>query len=307
MPSPSQMRVVDPILSSVAQGYIHPEHVGSNLFPRVSVRKSGGQILEFGKESFKLYSTRRAPGSATRRIHFGFLGKSFALTDDSLEVTVPREYLRETEDLPNVDLAKRAVDLGMKNASLQLEYEQSLLATSSANYDANHKIALAGADKWSDDACNPGVSVDNGKEAVRSSIGIYPNTLLLSAAAYKAAKNNPNVVERFKYTGRDSITPQMLAALWDLEKVVVGKGVIFDDAGASSDIWGNNAILAYVPSAPSSHEEPSFGYTYTMEGHPLVEKPYYDNNTKSWMYPTTYERAPVLSGILSGYLIQNPA
>lgn len=302
----AQVRVVDPILSNVAQGYRHVEHVASTLFPPVPVQKAGGQILEFGKESFKLYNARRAPGAGTKRVQFGYLGRPFALVQDSLEGVLPREYLRDSGQLPGVNLDSRTVNGVMRSLQLTLENDCATLATNAGNYDSDHKIALAGNSKWSDGSAKPADDIETGKEAIRQSVGIYPNTLLLSARAFKAMKGNPNVVERFKYTSRDSITPEMLANLLDLERVVVGKAVAFDDAGAAIDIWGNNAILAYVPAAPSGMEDPSFGYTYVMEGHPLVEKPYYDNNSKSWVYPVTYERAPVLTGILSGYLIQTP-
>ena len=44
-----------------------------------------------------------------------------------------------------------------------------------------------------------------------------------------------------------------------------------------------------------------------MRGHPLVETPYWDGNTKSWIYGVSYERAPVLAGMSAGYLISSPA
>ncbi len=305
--SPNEVRVIDPVLTEIAQGYRHAEHVGQVLFPQVPVQLSGGQVLEFGRESFKLYQVRRAPGAATKRIQFGFLGKSFALVQDSLEAQVPREYQRDASRAPGVDLAQRSVSGALRALSLTLEYDQAALATNASNYDSNHKVALSGTDKWSDGSSNPSSDIDTGREAVRSSIGIYPNTLLLSAQAFSVIKSHPQIVDRFKYTSRESVTPEMLAALWDLQKVVVGKAVAFNDAGADIDIWGNNAILTYTPMQPSGMEDPSFGYTYTMQGHPLVEKPYYENNAKSWIYPVTFERVPVLTGILSGYLIQNPA
>lgn len=304
--SPAQVRVVDPILTNVAQGYRQVEMVAATLFPSVPVQKSGGQILEFGKDSFKLYNARRAPGAGTKRVQFGYLGRPFALVQDSLEGILPREYLRDSGQLPGVNLDSRTVNSTMRSLLLTLENDCAAIATNASNYDSDHKVALSGNDKWSDGTAEPNDNIEAGKEAIRQSVGIYPNTLLLSARAFKVAKANPNVVERFKYTSRDSITAEMLANLWDLDRVVVGKAVAFDDAGTTIDIWGNNAILAYVPPAPSGMEDPSYGYTYTMEGHPLVEKPYYDNNSKSWIYPVTYERAPVLTGILSGYLIQNP-
>ena len=79
------------------------------------------------------------------------------------------------------------------------------------------------------------------------------------------------------------------------------------DDDTFSDIWGNNAVLAYVaPEGMAAVPTPSYGYTYTMEGHPLVEQPYWENGSKSWIYGTTMERSPVLTGMAAGYLFQNP-
>lgn len=302
----SGARVIDPILTTVVQGYKNAELVGHNLFPAVPVQVSGGQVIEFGRESFRLYNSKRAPGGATKRMQFGYLGKPFALLQDSLEAVVPREHMRDASRVPGIDLGSRAVNLTMKAMQLALENDQAALATNAANYDANHKVALAGAAKWSAATGDPHADVDAGREAVRASTGVYPNVLMLSALAFKACRNNPNVKANFQYTTHESLTEAMLANYFSVDKVIVGKAITFSDANAATDVWGNNAILAYVPGSPSGMEEPSFGYTYTMEGNPAVEPAYYDNNSKSWIYGVNYERAPVLSGITSGYLIQNP-
>ena len=63
--SPSQVRIINPILSTVALGYRQPGLVGEVLFPRVPVDIRGGQILQFGKEDFKVYNLRRSPGATT--------------------------------------------------------------------------------------------------------------------------------------------------------------------------------------------------------------------------------------------------
>jgi len=297
-------RIINPILSTYVQGYQQADLVGDTLFPRVPVEISGGQILEFGKESFKLYSARRAPGAGTKRISFGYLGKPFSLLNDSLEAPVPREFLRDAKVMPGIDLGQRAVSLVMRSLLLGLEVAQATLATDAAQYDANHKVTLAGTSKWSDPASDPIAQMDTYKEAIRSTVGIRPNTLLLSAQAFSAAKTNAKIRAQFQYTNPDSITLEMLKRVFDVQKIVVGEAITSDDAGVISDVWGNNAVLAYVPDSPSGMEQPSYGYTYTMQGHPLVEEPYYDNNAKSWIYGVSFERAPVLSGITSGYLIQ---
>ena len=304
--SNAAVRVVDPILTNVAQGYRQPDFVGSLLFPPVPVMVSGGQIIEFDKASFRKYNARRTPGSATRRIEFGYAGKPYALVQDSLEGKVPFEHMRDASRVPGIDLGSRAVNGVMKVVKLGLEADQAAIAINAANYDNNHKVTLAGATKWSAGTGTPSVDIGNAREAIRASIGMYPNLVLLSAVAFNAAINNPNIIDRFKYTGRDSITAEMLAQLWNVQKVVVGAAVSFSDADVAADVWGNNAVVAYTNLGSQSQEEPSYGYTYTMEGNPFAEQPYQDRNAKSWIYPVTYERAPVLSGITAGYLIAAP-
>ena len=65
-------RVIDPVLSEIAQGYRNAEAVGLNLFPVVPVAQRGGKIISFSKEDFALYDTQRAPGANTKRISGGW-------------------------------------------------------------------------------------------------------------------------------------------------------------------------------------------------------------------------------------------
>jgi len=310
--SVAQGRVINPILSNVAQGYTNMDLVGSALFPRVPVAVSGGQIIEFDRDAFRLVNARRAPGASAKRIPLGYSGKSFALVQDSLEVPVARELLRDAQLVPNIDLASRAVGVIMENLMMSLENDQAVLATTAANYGAGNKLVLSGTTKWSTTTGVPLTDVDTAREAIRQACGVYPNVMVMSALAFNACKNNPNVVARFQYNGAagtdaSQITPTMLAGLFNIKKIVIGAAVTWNDANVAADIWGNNVVIAYVPETNLAMERPSFGYTYTMDGNPLVEEPYYDNSQKSWIYGVNYERVPVLSGISSGYLIQTPA
>jgi hypothetical protein len=305
--SDAGVRVVDPILTNIAQGYRNMDLVGETLFPAVPVLTTGGQIIEFGKEAFYKYNLRRVPGGAVRRVQFGYAGKPFALLQDSIEGQIPREHMRDAAQVPGINLGTRAVMTAMKIVKTSLESDQAGLATNAANYGAGNKTTLAGATKWSASTGVPTANIDTAREAIRASVGVYPNVVLLSAVAFAAARNNPNITARFQYTTAQSITADMLANLWNVQKVVVGGGLTMTDAGVASDIWGNFAIVAYTNLGSQNAEEPSFGYTYTLEGNPLVEQTYWDPSTKSWVYPINYERVPVLSGIAAGYLFTNPS
>ena len=306
MMNSSQVRVADPVLSGFAQGYTPASRVGGVLFPRVPVSIGGGKIVEFGKESFRRYAARRAPGANTKTIDFGYLGKPYELVQDSLNGLVPREYLRDAKAVPGIDLGMRMVGVTMNALTLALEIEQAEIATNPGNYDSDHKSNVTGADKWTASGSKPIAQIKAGIEAVRTSIGIRPNVAIFGAQALTAFEENASVTDRFKHT-QPVISTDIIAALFRLEVVAVAEAVYADEHDNFNDVWGNNVILGYAPQKPSGQEQPSYGYTYTMNGNPLAEAPFWDGDRKSWVYGVTYERQAVLTGMAAGFLIQNPA
>jgi hypothetical protein len=306
MPNQAEQRVIDPILSRIALGYRHPEHIGQHLFPVVPVQVAGGKVIEFDKSGFRLYNTARAPGTKAKRLQFGHLGKPYAVENHALDAVVPREHQREAGAVPGIDLATRAVNLVLKSGSLVLENQHATLATDVANYDANHQVTLAGTDQWNDYAnSNPIADVKAGREAIRSSIGMYPNVIMISAKVMSALEEHPAFVDRIKYTSSDSVDEALLARLFKIKKVVVGQAIAFDDDDTSIDLWGRDVVMAYVPEQLTGMEEPSYGYTYQMDGHPLIEVPFWDRDARSWIYGTTHERVGVHTGISAGFVIKD--
>lgn len=308
--TPGQARVVDPVLSSIAHGYKNPDvsRIGRVFFPRVPVPARGAKIIKFGKEAFRLYNTRRAPGAATKRVQYGYDAGAVALLQERLEGTVPVELMDEASVIPGVDLARGSVENVQEIFDRAEEYEQIGVLINANNYDANHKISLGAGSQWDEDAPKIGKQIRDYKEAVRASTGRYPNKLGLAPNVFNALAENPEIRERFKFTSAESLTTKMLEAYFDIQEVVVGNDVYMDanapDDADFTDMIDNAAVLAFVPSA-ARYNVPSFGYTYHLPGHPMVEAPYYDENSRSWMYPQTYERQVVHTGEGAGFLIQN--
>jgi hypothetical protein len=301
----SQARVIDPILSEAAQGYKHPDMVGMALFPAVPVAQRGGKIISFGKEDFALYNTARAPGAGTKRVQFGYTSGSYALTQHALEAVAPWEHQQEASQVAKIQLAAMAVRKTQNIMALRLEKAQADLATTAGSYAAANKTTLSGTSQWSDysGTSNPSKDIETAKDAIRAQIGKRGNTVLLSAQAFKACKQHPSIVDRIKYTGRDIVTPDLLASLWDVKRVLVGDAV-YDNGGTMTDVWGKFVVVAYTDiGTVADFGEPSYGYTYRLDGAPYVEQGYEDRNAKSDIYPVTDEVAPVLTAAISGYLI----
>jgi hypothetical protein len=306
--TPGSARVVDPILTSIAQGYQNGQMVGCCLFPVVPVDQRGGKIIQFNREDFRLYATGRAPGSNTRRVQYGYLGAPYALEQHSLEGLVPFEIMQDANAVPHIDMGRVAVIKTQNIIQLRNEKAAADIAINAANYAASNKVTLAGTSQWSDysGASDPSKDIEAAKETVRSKIGKRANTVILSPAAFAAVKVHPKILDRIKYTSREYATPELLASLWDVKMVMVGDAIYEDATGNLTDVWGKHVVVAYTELGTIADGGlPSYGYTYRLRGYPAVEVPYQDRNAKSWIYPVTDELSPVLAAPLAGFLIQN--
>ena len=304
--TPGQARVIDPILTTAAQGYKNGAFVGSALFPAVPVSARGGKIITFGKEAFRAYATGRTPGSNTKRVQLGYQGSGYSLDSHSLEGVVPFELMEEANQVPGINLGSGAVQLVQDIIAARLEFAQAALATTAGNYGASNKVTLSGTSQWSDysGTSDPTNDIETAKEAIRTQIGRRPNTVIMGAAVFAKLRNHPKILDRIKYTGRDSATAELLANLWGVQRVLVGDAVQENDSGTMVDVWGKFVVVAYTElGGLADMGRPTFGYTYQLNGYPVVENPYQDRNAKSWVYPVTDEVQPVIAGAAGGYLI----
>jgi hypothetical protein len=303
--SPSQARVIDPILTAVAQGYSNNELVGRALFPTVPVIARAGKIIRFGLQDFLLYNTMRAPGQNTRRVQFGYADADFALADHSLEGSVPIENEQEAQAVPGIDLGQGAVRSVQNIMALGVEYEQASLARDANQYAATNKLAVAAADRWTDPDSDPFEVVSDAREVVRKQIGKRPNSSVMGPSVFAALKKHPKVLDRIKYTGRDVATVELLASLFEIPNLMVGDAVYSADGKALSDVWGDDMVMAYTVAASlQDRGNPTFGYTYQLSNYPVVEEPYYDRNPKTWFYPVSDARKAYITGASAGFLIQ---
>lgn len=302
----SGARVVDPVLSEIAQGYRNADMVGMNLFPSVPVAQRGGKIISFSKEDFALYNAARAPGSNTKRIQFGYSSGSYALEQHALEAVAPWELQQEANAVAKINIAAMAVRKAQNIIALRLEKAQADLATTAGSYAAGNKTTLSGTSQWSDytGTSAPSKDIETAKEAIRSQIGRAGNTVIVSASVMAKLRQHPSIIDRIKYTGRDVVTTDLLAALWGVDRVLVGGAVYTDASGTITDVWGKFVVVAYTQlGSVADLGEPTYGYTYRLDGAPYVEPGYEDRNAKSDIYPVTDEVAPVLTAATAGYLI----
>jgi len=303
--SQNQTRTIDPVLTGHIRGMKQAQFVGQLLFPFVPVHARGGTVLEFDDSEFVRTVTRRAPGSDVAMISFGYSGKAFQLENHGIGFSVPVEHVEDAGQVLKINLSTRAAAKAMQSILLGLESAQAALAFNSAHYTAEQTVKLTGSDSWFHADSNPLHVWADMRETVRSRIGQYPNRGVMGPKVFARLKDHPVVTDRFKHTTSDSITVEMLARLLDLDKLAVGTAIARDSPdGPVSDVWGNGVSAVYAPPVVEGREEPSWGYTYRLEGYPFVEKPFFDARKRSWLISAYDASRPLITGQAAGFYVE---
>lgn len=318
MMTPAEIRLKqNPILTSMLLGMGQGTFIAEKLFPRLPQVLSSVTLAQVGDERLRKYNLKRAPGTPTKRIDIKYNGQTYTVDQASVEVPIPRELLREADESRRLNVGNyldiSQIAMVTANAILLLDYELDVaaIATNPATYAPGHVFTLGGSTKWSHVDGTPVDDIETAADLIRKKIGRRPNKLTLSADALRAVKANVQVRSYLPDSQMGAPTIAQLKQVFNVEEIEVGDAVwkAEDDVGA--DVWGNSAILAYVPRISAagtdiSLAEPAFGFTNVLEGHPFAETPYYSNDFKSWIYGATYERRPNVAYNTAAVLFQNP-
>lgn len=304
MPRYDQVRVVDPVLTTVVQGFKPPEFIGDKILPIISTDKMGGIIRRFGPDDFKLYDTRRARAAKSKRIEAneGDTVK-LALHEESLEIAID---INERSEAPNqAQLEARRARVAMNNIKTRKEKDQADAVLNPLNYTAGHVVDLAGGDMWSDYVNSDPIEViEDAKSTVRGKIGRRANTLLLGAKTFDTLKEHPKLIERIKYAVKGVLTIDLMKELFGVQEIIVGESLYADSKDVLHDIWPNIAVLSYIPPDGERGEEvPSFGYTFRKKGHP--QSGMYKEGNKLDIIEVWDVYDPMVLGPSAGFLIRN--
>jgi hypothetical protein len=297
-------RIVDELLSSVAQGYSNGEYVADQIFPEVVVTKEAGKIRHFTKELFHYHNAQRALGAHSNVLNQGNQAPiSWSLSEYDLAIPVDYREEAETTDI-NLERAK-TYELS-EMMKLRREKRVADAVQTQGNYTSNNTSAVG--TKWNASGGDPIADVNAAKVVVRGNIGREPNTLLLGYTAFQAAKNSAAVIDRVKYSQKGVITTDILKELFEVDNLIVGKAVWIDPAtGVQADVWGDNAILSYVSTAgrdQRSIRTPGFGYTLVKRGWPPIDT-YFIEGGKVKMIRYTANEELLFHGQIAGYFLRD--
>lgn len=297
------LRVQDPVLTNLAQGYHNLELVGEVLMPTVEIDKEAGKIPKFGRLAFRLPSTvRNLRGTSNRLDPEDITAIDVALEEHDVEYAI--DYREENEAI--FSLRQFALNTTQDVIALGREKEVATLALDESKYDSGNKVTLSGTSKITSKQADIFAMFDMGIRAVKRAIGRKPNVCVIAGDVWAALKEHPAVIEKLKYSQVAIVTPEVFTKLIGIDTVKIGEAV-YEESSQLKDIWSDAIVLAYV--APRSAErkgtvyEPSYGYTVRRQGGLFVDT-YKENGGKLEVIRTTDIHKPHLLGSAAGYLIK---
>ena len=303
-----EIRMVDPVLTTISQGYQNDTFVTEKLFPTVEVSKLKGKIPSFGKEAFVVRDLDRADGAASNRISQNDITMlEFTTTERDVEIAIDYLAEEEAEDYGRYEtnITKQLSD------SLQLQKEKAAadFVQDPVNYDPSLTRSILLAEAF-DDYTSPTDPIDVIKDAmssVRAKIAHMPNTMVMGEQTYRALSSHPLILDRIKHSGLGKVTVEILQDLLDIKNIYVGMAVYTTDGTTFSDVWADNIVLAYVDKSTKdkrSEFNPSFGYTFQREGRPEIDS-YYENGGKVKVIRATDNYVVQVTGKDAAFLITN--
>lgn len=268
MPQPTSSQVhVDAILTNISVAYLQQQSnfVASRVFPVVPVEKQSDKFFKYTKNDwFRDEAQRR--GDATESA-----GGGYNLTTDSYRADVYAfhkdvgDQTRANADAPiNVD--REAAEFVTSRLLLKMETEfVNSYFTSGVWATDNTPSNL-----WSNySTSDPLEDVEVAKRAILSTTGFEPNTLVLGYDVFTKLKNHPDLVDRIKYTSSNVITSDMMARMFEVDRVLVAKAVKATNneggTGAYDFTHGKHALLCYSAPSPGLLQ-PSAGYVMSWTG-----------------------------------------
>ncbi|MFH1049316.1 MAG: hypothetical protein V1779_00135 [bacterium] len=304
-----ELRMIDPVLTTIAQGYSNTGLVADFLFPHVQVSKMKGKVPVFGKDAFIVRDTDRAIRAASNRIppsDISFV--EFETVEKDIEIAL--DYLEEEEALSSQKYEQRVTKELMDILLLGKEKEAADMAQDAGNYAAGLKKVITALNAWDDYTIltvDPIADIKDGMNAVRQLIGKFPNTMLIGESSYRALMNHPAVLEKVQYSGLTKVTNDILRELTEIKDIHVGLSVYSTDGETISDVWNDNVILAYVDKNEKhnrSEFNPSYGYTFQREGKPEIDT-YYENGGKIKVIRNTDNYCIKVTSSDAAYLISD--
>ncbi len=239
--SPQGLGIVNVAMSNYSKAFKNAALMSFMLAPLVPVARRTNQYLVFDRSSQRIVDTSRSPGGRPVQLAMGYSTDNYVCNAYAAEVPIPREN-EATAALLGFQLTQSATQNVM--AAIHLGREAKVVSLLKSGI--TQSTTPSGTDLWNNAASNPIAQIEADKLEIALA-GVTANTLILGPDVASAARQNPSIIERFKYTNTGGIiTNEMLATAFGVQNVYEAGAVSTDGNDVGSFLWAGLVALAYV-------------------------------------------------------------
>jgi hypothetical protein len=276
MPQPTKQEVhVDAILTGMSVGFMQSaeDFVADQVFPVLPVAKQTNKYFVYDRSFwYRSEMEKRAPASESA-------GGGWKLSTDSYSADVwALHHDVDNQTLANydepLDARTEATDWLTQQALItkDKDWVASFFTTGKWTGDQTGVAAAPGANQFiqfDQSASKPFATIRAQMLAVKLRTGIWPNVLVMGAQVWSILADHADLLDRIKYTEKGVVTPDLIAAALDVDRVVIAAGVenTAEEGLAASYAFlaGKHMLLAHAAPRPGLRV-PSAGYTFTWTG-----------------------------------------
>ena len=319
----------DPVLSQIVLGHENQDTVGHQLAPVIPVNDRKGQFPKWGLEAFSLPGdTRRAPRTKADAADFKVTWFPYGLEeharDFEYEEKEKQEFFRLGERAGAAELFNLEREgVMMTEDQLQLGREKTQGDLLRSNAVPGETLA-AGA-RWDVSTTDIPAAARFARNQIRSLTGKIMNTVLLPFDVDDVVLWSDSVKDYLGGNERKFVDIELLKRVFRVENVITAAMVYnlgTEDIPDFADIWGKDAIFAYVDPSPAggrSKRRQSLAYTFRYgrtnnetatpspvqgEDQSMPVTAWYDNNTETHIRRVKYEEKTQIVSPNCGYVFR---
>ena len=268
---------VDAILTNISIAYMQnrDNFIADKVFPIIPVDKKSDKFFTYTKNDwFRDEAQRRAPATESAGGGYNLSTDTYSADVFAFHKDVPDQIVANA-DAP-LNPLREAAEFVTHRLLLrrELQFVTDFLSPGiwGATIAGTAGTATPGtfATQWSNyTSSDPIEDIEEGKADILASTGMEANTLVLGYEVFRQLKNHPDLVDRIKYTSSQTITADMIAAMFDIPRVIVSKAIKATNNEGATQAYafatGKTAMLCHVAPNPGLMT-PSAGYTFSWTG-----------------------------------------
>lgn len=267
---------IDRALTNISVAYLQDadKFIADKVFPVVPVKRQSDVYYQYNKGDFMRDEAQlRGAGTESAGGDYGVEAQEpYYCRKHAFHKDVTEEERKNYDEPLNADQDATTFVTQKMLIRREMEWATKYFNAGIWGTDITGKAATPASGEtlqWDQATSNPIKDITEAGVAMAAETGYKPNTLVLSPYAFNALKNHEDILDRIKYTQKGIVTTDLLATLFEVDKVLVAWSVVNTaKKGAADDvgfIMGKHALLCYANPTPALRQ-PSAGYIFAWTG-----------------------------------------